>query len=128
MKSCASERTQGEDMDNAKVKQVCEEYALFLRGRWTVNYAKILGRPLVAQRLSDTYTGSSVFHVPSEDLFSHFLFMAEEIPRLLDAGRTEKAMRWLGWLQGALWGQNFETLSEAKMRNAPEGAEYSRDA
>ena len=51
-----------------------------------------------------------------------------ECAELLDAGRTEKAMRWLGWLQGALWGLNFETLHDAKLRNAPEGAEYKGDA
>lgn len=109
-------------MDSDKVKKVCAAYheGLLRVGSHAT--------PKVAQRLPDDAATIYCCDVPYDARIGHFLFMTEEIPRLLDAGRTEKAMRWLGWLQGALWGQNFETLHEAKLRNAPEGAEYKGDA
>lgn len=49
----------------------------------------------------------------------HALFMCEEIGTMLDAGRREKSMRWLGYLQGALGVLGLMTLEEAKKSNMP---------
>lgn len=37
--------------------------------------------------------------------------------------RMEKAMRWLGFLQGVLWGGDYATLEELKKMNMPPFAE-----
>lgn len=115
-------------MNTDKVTEICAGYLQDLEARWDRHYRAVLGRELVPQRLSEEAAQRAVYHLPPEAVYQHLAFMAEEIPRLMDAGRTEKAMRWLGWLQGALWGTGMQTLEEAKKRNMPEGAEYSRDA
>lgn len=110
-------------MDSQKVIQVCGEYEkLILTHCREAGSFEPLPRRLPAGLTQVRVEHANLLH------YEHLLFMAEEIPRLLDAGRTEKAMRWLGWLQGACWGLGLETLEEAKLRNAPEGATYSRDA
>jgi len=107
-------------MDSEKVRQVCASYEQLLQER--------VPMPLTAERLPEGYSDCTLHTIPTLARFKHLLFMAQEIPKLMDAGRVEKAMRWLGWLQGALWAAGMETLEEAKLRNAPEGATYSRDA
>jgi len=37
------------------------------------------------------------------------------------AKRREKAMRWLGFVQGTLWGWGIATIEELKKMNAPTG-------
>jgi len=111
-------------MDNDKVKAVCAGYAKLIHNETEI----ILGRRLEADRLSDHYAGSNLRYIPLQARLKHLLFMTEEIPRLLDAGRVEKAMRWLGFLQGACWAAGIETLHDAKLRNAPEGASYDKEA
>ena len=52
------------------------------------------------------------------ELLQHLLFMCEEIPRLLDAGKREKAMRWLGFAQGLAWALGIvPTIAELKDAN-----------
>jgi hypothetical protein len=53
-------------------------------------------------------------------LAAHYKFMCDEGQRLVDAGRIEKAMRWLGFLQGALWRQWRFTLDQLKNHSRPE--------
>ena len=112
-------------MDSDKVKKICADYADDIRDKSQAIYD---GVAVEVERLHDAYAHVKRTDIPMMPTLGHLLFMCEEIPRLLDAGRTEKAMRWLGWLQGALWWSNFETLHDAKMRNAPEGATYDREA
>jgi hypothetical protein len=47
----------------------------------------------------------------------HLLYMCEEGPKLITEGRIEKAMRWLGFIQGALWASDFATLDTLKAMN-----------
>lgn len=114
-------------MDEAKVREVCESYRAVLmeRGEVWTKMAAALGfenAAVVPRRLSDTqaqHTTSSGELSPG-DILCHQLYMLDEIPNLMAAGRIEKAMRWLGWLQGALWGLGMESLEEAKKRNMPD--------
>jgi len=110
-------------MDAEKVRQICEGYEKLVRARAYERYGKT-----VPTRLSEGFSTNFAMDIPLLARCEHLLFMAQEIPKLMDAGRVEKAMRWLGWLQGACWAAGLESLHDAKMRNAPEGAEYSRDA
>lgn len=106
-------------MDTKKVTEVCASYADMLRRMSGLNSAV---------RLPEEYATEVAGNIPPEEWTEHLLFICEETPRLMEAGRVEKAMRWLGWLQGVLWATDHETLEEAKLRNAPEGASFSRDA
>ncbi len=55
-----------------------------------------------------------------EDMFktiaAHAPYVQEQIAGFLLAGRTDKAMRWLGFLQGVMW-MTGVPLSRLKMMN-----------
>jgi hypothetical protein len=51
---------------------------------------------------------------------AHYKFMCDKAQSFVEAGRTEKAMRWLGFLQGALWRDEICTLDELKQHVASE--------
>ena len=86
----------------------------------------------------------------ARDGHGHLLFMCDEIERFVNeavphgyaaaaeslkiesrtlirewiayANKREKAMRWLGFVQGTLWGWGLATIEELKQMNAPTGA------
>jgi hypothetical protein len=45
---------------------------------------------------------------------AHYKFMCGKIVALMEEGTTDKAMRWLGFLQGVLWREHGLTLKELK--------------
>lgn len=49
----------------------------------------------------------------------HLRYMCEVVQTFPEA-RKEKAMRWLGFIQGALWSMGFITIQEAKEANMPD--------
>ncbi len=51
---------------------------------------------------------------------AHLLFMCEEGKRLVDAGRIEKAMRWLGFDQGVVWCESMASIAQMKDLNRPD--------
>lgn len=57
----------------------------------------------------------------------HLLWMCDQIPAFLQEGRREKAMRWLGFLQGALWVLRWRTVEAMKTDNAPEGTTIDKE-
>lgn len=57
----------------------------------------------------------------------HLLWMCEQIPTFLQEGRREKAMRWLGFLQGALWAYRWRSVEAMKTDNAPKGTEIDKE-
>lgn len=44
----------------------------------------------------------------------HVSWMCIEAKKFLEVGRTEKAMRWLGFIQGWLWTVNIKVLDDLK--------------
>lgn len=56
----------------------------------------------------------------ADEVFQHLAFVCEEGKRLIDQGRREKAMRWLGFMQGCLWMGLGVPLDELKKMNMPE--------
>ena len=44
----------------------------------------------------------------------HVRWMLDEIPKLVDQGKIEKAHMWLGFIQGVLWCEGFFPLSQLK--------------
>ncbi len=49
----------------------------------------------------------------------HAAWMLCKIPEFMEAGRREKAMRWLGFVQGYLWACGAATIDEMKDVNRP---------
>lgn len=49
--------------------------------------------------------------------YKHLIWLATAGPELLETGHREKAMRWLGFIQGALWWGNLASIEELKAMN-----------
>jgi len=98
-------------MTNEKVLEACLQMARKVR-RSNRDWA-LTSRGLCAARSPNGIDGHSLSSM------EHALFMCAEIPKLMEAGKREKAMRWLGYLQGALTAVGVLTLEEAKKMNMP---------
>lgn len=60
--------------------------------------------------------------VRGSDLWQqHLVFMCEEGSTYAE-GRREKAMRWLGFVQGALWAHGLAPIDELKNMNRPDAS------
>lgn len=99
-------------MEDQRVKMVLDAYAVVLRG-------------LNAEPVRDEHP-ERLIEVGSVSQKNHLLWMCEEAKKIVDEGRTEKAMRWLGFLQGALWALRVRTLEQMKHDNAPPGAVFDK--
>lgn len=55
-----------------------------------------------------------------EAAFEHLADMASRLRKLLEEGRVEKAMRWLGFMQGAMWALGVYTIEELKNHSRPD--------
>ncbi len=51
------------------------------------------------------------------ETLAHINFMCDEGVKLIEAGRIEKAMRWLGFIQGTMWALNYHTIDSLKNIN-----------
>ena len=49
----------------------------------------------------------------------HLVEMCEKTRGFVDEKRMDKAFRWLGFIQGALWSNGIYTLEEMKRHNMP---------
>lgn len=70
--------------------------------------------------------GVTVIHfggLPYQTVAAHYKFMCDEAQRFVDAGRIEKAMRWLGFLQGAFWRCGRFNLNDLKNHSRPDTSE-----
>lgn len=52
-----------------------------------------------------------------EDEYAHLRFMCSEIPNILDQDKIDKAMRWLGFVQGAIWKLGLRSIHDMKNDN-----------
>lgn len=53
---------------------------------------------------------------------AHAADMLPKMEKMLDEGEIEKLMRWLGFIQGALWALGIDTIEELKDVNRPDTA------
>lgn len=58
---------------------------------------------------------------------SHLLWMTRNGLVLIEEKRREKAMRWLGFIQGALWQLDLADIETLKGMNKPDDAEYDKE-
>lgn len=59
--------------------------------------------------------------------WAHLIFMCEE-GLTYAVERREKAMRWLGFVQGALWALDAAPIEALKNMNRPEGEEFKTNS
>ena len=81
------------------------------------------GRPKHVRSEPKQFSGEderSHFVVPPAGEVAHLRFMCIEASKFVDAGRVEKAMRWLGFLQGVLWARGFYSLEDLKNHSRPD--------
>lgn len=102
-------------MTGDKVKEVCATYRNLLRLE-----AEHEGWEARPERMED----DSVMEWMVEG--RHVLWMLDETCALADAGRLEKAFRWLGFVQGWLWATDRRTIGELKRDNMPAGEVFQR--
>ncbi len=53
------------------------------------------------------------------EVFGHLLNLMGRMKKLIKQGRKEKAFRWLGFIQGALWVSKVFTIKELKNHSKP---------
>lgn len=73
--------------------------------------------------LNALFSGAGVC-VPAEhgSHVEHVAWMLCKVSEFYEAGRTEKAMRWLGFAQGFVWSRGYATIDELKDANRPRAA------
>lgn len=93
-------------MTQAKVREVIAVYRRYLESRG-------IGRASMPHdMLPET----------RQDALEHCHGMLDAIAQFVDAGRMDKAFRWLGFIQGCLWVHGVYTLDELKDHNRPPDA------
>ncbi len=54
-------------------------------------------------------------------MLEHVLWMLDEATKFVETGRSDKAFRWLGFIQGVLWTCQIFTIEELAKHNRPSG-------
>jgi len=75
-----------------------------------------------AERLNEVQAACPIFALSPPDVDCHVAFMCDEIRSHLERGKREKAMRWLGFLQGIAWNAGLASLEDLKHMNMPDPA------
>jgi hypothetical protein len=84
-----------------------------------------LDRGLVPERCRTELRGGGL---PFRERHQHILYMVETAKNFVEIGKTEKAMRWLGFIQGAMWGNGYIAIDDLKQMNMPKGEEVHDNA
>jgi hypothetical protein len=59
---------------------------------------------------------------PAEgEVLAHLSWMGEQVAAYLAMNRRDKALRWLGFMQGAAWAYGYVSINDLKEHNAPGG-------
>jgi hypothetical protein len=97
-------------MTKEKLKSIFKAYETLLKRNKT----------LVPRQLTKLLTKVDSDELTFRTKDEHLLFMCQEAPKLVDEGEVEKAMRWLGFLQGVFWSDTEFTLDELKNHSRPD--------
>jgi exonuclease I len=72
------------------------------------------------RRFEGTLANQPIYTFRTDQRIAHLLFMCQEARTFVETDRVEKAMRWLGFLQGALWSHGYCTLDELRQHSMPD--------
>ena len=106
-------------MTREHLKRVLQDYDQHLSDLWPGLVEEQLTRPETESKATTISHGWKV---------AHLKFMCIEAQTFVDQNRIEKAMRWLGFLQGALWSHNHFSLEELKNHSKPPAAVVDAEA
>lgn len=95
-------------MDLDRVKAIVTYYDQALTSRW---YLEAQPRPH-----APVVRASNLPH----PALCHVRYMIAALLPMIEEGRTEKCMRWLGFIQGVLWMAGVFTLEELKNHSRPD--------
>ena len=70
-------------------------------------------------QMGETFTTMKQYQLGIGERVPHYKFMCDEAQKFVDEGRIEKAMRWLGFLQGVFWATGIYTLDDVKHHSMP---------
>jgi len=79
--------------------------------------------------ISEQGVSTAIRNADAEDCegrLSHLLWLAQNGFALVEEGRREKAMRWLGFLQGAVWSLKLANIDSLKGMNRPDGSRHDK--
>lgn len=93
-------------MTDEKVKEVAERYRQELSKHFISKHER---GPIT--KLYGLWT--------NEERGGHLLWMCDQIDAFVAAGRREKAMRWIGFLQGFFWRAGEFTVEELGQHSMP---------
>lgn len=80
----------------------------------------VVGEGFVARRCE---TSLYAYQLSRDDRVGHLLYCVDQIGVFVTEGRTEKAFRWLGFVQGCLWlGVGCASIDELGRMNMPKEA------
>lgn len=103
-------------MTTEKIQQATRDTRKIIERAWGGNEIKPF-----TQRLPDTAVHAGEYR-PRERA-AHMLYMCDMIMDDFAMSNREKAMRWLGFVQGALWAGNEVTIDDLKKLNMPDDEE-----
>lgn len=95
-------------MNATKVTQVLRGYEMDLRDRGASSV-----------RLDTTENQLLITDLTSGQILNHLCWLCENGAVLAEAGKLDKAFRWLGFIQGALWAYGFHSIHCLKKDNMP---------
>jgi hypothetical protein len=84
-------------------------------------------------QLAEAHEGTDVSSVRNQEAdtrysrLCHLYWMCTEIPGFVREGRIEKAMRWLGFIQGSMWVLEIRTIEEMKNDNMPADEKFDKE-
>jgi glycyl-tRNA synthetase beta subunit len=80
------------------------------------------------QKLRDGGYDDAFYTLTHGEREAHVAWMCQEAQKFVDQMRIEKAMRWLGFVQGYLWARSMRTLEELKTDSMPDpvAADYEK--
>jgi hypothetical protein len=97
-----------------------KEKVAFLAGAYLVQLAEALpGTDVVPTRNQNARTYF--------ERICHLCWMCLQIPAFLESNRIEKAMRWLGFIQGSMWVMGIRTVEEMKRDNMPSDESFDTE-
>ena len=97
-------------MDAQKIREIISTYREYFKG------FSVVPRDLPHNIKAPSFLGA----------YAHCLGMLDKMEKFLEESRIEKAMRWLGFIQGVLWYTGAFSLEELMNHSRPNKATTER--
>ncbi len=106
-------------MDAQKVLSVLDTYEE--KFKKNAAHASLQGLKLTPERADVTKKLNGLHVVDQMERLSHVWWAVRQCRQFVQESRLEKAFRWLGFIQGALWYHGVYSIEELASHNKPDG-------